>query len=415
MAGHLARAVAEHALAPARDALRAQASSRVSVDGDSVPLLELVVDLPLEPRAPSRARVAAVEAAAERQRPRLLDARALADAEGTRALAALPSRPDAGPAPDALRTEAEALLAATDDAANELVAAAVRARVAEPSPGGPRWHDVLAALRAPALDGQFASASRFRRIGASLAPLGFSRELGAHVRVVGAHGGLDPRARLAVLAAPHDLRIAAPTVEHGLATELSAVDVTGRALALSLGSVGLPPALARPLDASVARTFGAVLAQLLADRGFVRRVLGLTGRALEDVTRAAALLTLLALRVDAAVVLVRGQPSADRAEAAAVWLSRALGGARIPVSLATLVALTPGAGAARFRGRRGGLALHVALREHADEDWFRNPRTSALLRALAARGGALGVEAALAELGGAPSAALERCRELVGR
>jgi hypothetical protein len=414
-AAHLARAVAEHALAASHEALRAQLGARVPVGGDAVPLPEVVAQLVVEASARRREVLAAsLLAAAARALPRLLDARAQADAEGARVLAGLPPRPDAGPLPESLREEAGAILAATDDAAAELVAAAVRASGIEAGAGGPLWHDLVAALRTRALDGHVPPPSRFRRIGAALAPLGFARELGAHVRVAGTHGGLDPRARIAVVAAPRDVRIAVSPLEHGLASELAAFDATGRALAIALGSVGLPPAFSRPLDASVPRAFGALFAQLHADPLFVRRVLGLSGREAESVARASALVTLLALRVDAAVVLARAEPPAARRDAAAALLRRALGDARVPDVLAALVALTPGAAAARFRGRRGGLALHVALREHADADWFRNPRSSEMLRAMASRGGALSVEGALAELGGAPNAASPRLRELLG-
>lgn len=414
-AAHLARAVAEQALASSHEALRSHITERVPVAGDALPLREVVAQLVVESGARRRETLAAsLVAAAARLLPRLRDARAEADAEGARVLAGLPQRPDAGPAPDVLRDEARALLEGTDDAAAELVAAALRVGGVEPSPGGLRWHDLVAALRARVLDGHVAPASRFRRIGASLAPLGFARELGAHVRVAGTHGGLDVRARLAVVAAPRDVRLAVSPLECGLVSELAAVDATGRALALALGSVGLPPALARPLDASVSRAFGALFAQLHADAVFVRRVVGLSGREAESYARAAALLSLLSARLDAAVLLARGEPPASRLEAAAALLRRALGEAYVPEPPAALLALTPGAAAARFRGRRGGLALHAALREHADADWFRNPRSSEMLRSMAVRGGALSIEAALAELGGSPRSAVTRLGELCG-
>jgi hypothetical protein len=387
----------------------------VPVGGDARPLAEVLAQLVVASGARRRESLAgALVAVAARELPRLLDARAQADAEGARVLAGLPVRPDAGPTPDVLREEADALLAATDDAAIELVAAALRTGEVEPSAGGPHWHDLVAALRQRTLDGHVPAASRFRRFGVALAPLGFARELGAHVRIAGTHGGLDPRARLAVVAAPRDVRIAVSPLELGLVSELAALDATGRALALALGSAGLPSPLARPLDASVARAFGALFAQLYADPLFVRRVLGLSGREAGALARAAALVQLLVLRLDAAVILARAEPPALRREAAVSLLRRALGGAHLPAELAVLVAVTPGAAAARFRGRRGGLALHVALREHADADWFRNPRSSEMLRALAARGGALSVEASLAELGGAASCGARRLSELLG-
>lgn len=414
LAGHLARAVAEQALAPARIALRAVAASSVDVGGDAVPIARLAQDVPIERDARRRTVYArALAATANRELPRLLDARALADETGARVLVGLPTRPDAGPELAAVVEEANALLDATDDAARELVDAAVRASGITPSGGDLQWHDVLAATRARSLDGGLPRAGRFRRFGALLAPLGLHRELGAHVRLAGTHGGLDPRAHLAVLSAPRDVRIAEPTIEHGLFSELTCIDATGRALALALAAPALPIALARPLDASVARSFGALLVQLHADRVFLRQARGLSGRELDTTARAAALQVLLELRVTAAALVARRTNGADRVPLAAEALRRALGGAHVPPALAALVVLTPAAVGARFRGRRGGLALHAALREHADEDWYRNPRAAEPLRALAARGGALTIEAALVELGGAPDHARIRLAELV--
>jgi hypothetical protein len=415
LAAHLARAVAEHALAPARIALRALAASVVDVNRDAVPIARVVEDVATEPDARRRTVLArSLAAIAESQLPMLLDARALADEMGARALVGLPARPDAGPDAAALLVEANGLLDATDDAARELVAAAVRTSGITPSGSDLEWHDLLAAARARSLDGHFPRAGRFRRFGALLAPLGLDRELGAHVRVTGTHGGLDPRAHLAVLSAPRDVRIAGPTFEHGLHSELTSIDATGRALALALSAPALPMALARPLDASVARTFGALLVQLHADRVFLRQARGVSGRELDHLARAAALQVLLELRVTAAALIARRATGVDRLPIAADALRRALGGAHVPSALAALLVHTPAALAARFRARRGALALHVALREHADEDWFRNPRASEPLRAMASRGGGLTIEAALAELGGSAERAKGRMGELIG-
>lgn len=415
LAAHLARAVAEHALAPARIALRALAATPADVNGDAVALTQLVEDVAIEPDARRRNVYArALAATAERQLPMLLDARALADEAGARALRGLPTRPDAGPDQAALLTEASALLDATDDAVRDLVSAAQRSSGTTPSSNDLHWHDVLSAARARPLDGKFPHAGRFRRFGALLAPLGFDRELSAHVRVASTHGGLDPRAHLAVITAPRDIRIGAPSLEHGLYSELNAIDATGRALALALAAPALPPALARPLDASVSRAFGALFVQLHADRVFLRHARGLSGRELDTTARAAALLVLLELRVTAAALIARRATGADRLPVAAEAMSRAIGGARVPNALAALIVLTPAALAARFRGRRAALALHAALREHADEDWFRNPRVTEPLRALASRGGALSIEAGIAELGGDVASAGVRVRELIG-
>lgn len=415
LAAHLACASTQHALASAKDALRALAVSSVDVCGELTPLARVVAEVVTEQDARRRgALAAALSTVAESHFPRLLEARGVADEVGARALVGLPPRPDAGPEAAALLLEAEVLLDATDDAARELCAAAVRASGLTLRRGELQWHELLFALRARPLDGHFPRAGRFRRFGVLFAPLGLDRELGAHVRVTGTHGGLDSRAHLAVLSAPRDVRIGAPTLEHGLRSELTSLDATGCALAHALASPALPIALARPLDASVARSFGALFVQLHADRVFLHQARGLSGRELDAVARAAALHVLLELRVTAAALLARRAGGADRLSSAAEALRRALGGAHVPAALAALVVRTPAALAARFRARRGALALQVALREHADEDWFRNPRASEPLRAMASRGGALTIEAALAELGGSVERAKVRVGELTG-
>ena len=59
------------------------------------------------------------------------------------------------------------------------------------------------------------------------------------------------------------------------------------------------------------------------------------------------------------------------------------------------------------------LAMHRALRERFDTDWFRNPRVGELLRAGCERGNGLGPEAWCAELGTSLADAGVRAIELV--
>ncbi|HEX2678358.1 MAG TPA: hypothetical protein VHM19_17015, partial [Polyangiales bacterium] len=66
-----------------------------------------------------------------------------------------------------------------------------------------------------------------------------------------------------------------------------------------------------------------------------------------------------------------------------------------------------------LRGKLAGLALHVALREHFDEDWFMNARAAEPLRGAATRGNAFSAEAFCAELGGSFDAASGSLLELL--
>ena len=58
--------------------------------------------------------------------------------------------------------------------------------------------------------------------------------------------GLDPRARVAAVDAPRDVRVTASPIELGVPSELAAADAAGRALGLCLAAPGLPVALAYP-------------------------------------------------------------------------------------------------------------------------------------------------------------------------
>jgi hypothetical protein len=59
------------------------------------------------------------------------------------------------------------------------------------------------------------------------------------------------------------------------------------------------------------------------------------------------------------------------------------------------------------------LALHVALRERCDHDWYRNPQSEELLRSACGRGNLLSPEALCEELGAPLARAAKRGVELV--
>jgi hypothetical protein len=121
----------------------------------------------------------------------------------------------------------------------------------------------------------------------------------------------------------------------------------------------------------------------------------------------------VASRFWAAATIARGVPRDARPEAADALFDEVLG-TPAPEGLGRLLLLAPAGPGARFRGLVGGLALGWVLRERLDEDWSRNPRTAEVLRSATGAGGALSIEAWLAELGGDPTTGLERLLELQG-
>ena len=401
---HLARARAEAELAMARETLRAVTHERVSVNGDAWALGAVARELVNE-RDPRRRAVLAepVVAAARRIVPLLRDARVSANEAAAVELERATERPDAGPDRDALAARAAALLDASEDA----VGAALEWLRRTSKMPIERWHDLLAALRAPWLDALVPARDRWRRISTSaLAELGLERELGARVRVERTHGGIVPRVRIAVIDAPGDIRIAPSKLEQGVASELAAAIGVGRALAMSLVSSALPVEVKRPIAATVPRAMGGLLGMMLADRAFIAKQRRLSGRDGEGIERLAALLVVLDVRLAAAALRARSAGSAGE------LLARALGGLEPPDPLVDLVAITPGALGGRLRAHDGALAVYRTMRETLDEDWWRNPRAAEPLRAAFARGATLSIEAFCEELGAHQAAAVAQLRDI---
>lgn len=410
---HLARAAGEAELAEARDRLRQVSRTRVT-EGHEAMSIGAALDRMLgaaDPRGRDLT-TRALEQAAARVGSELLDARARADEAAARVLGGAPRHPDAGPEDDSILDAARAVLAATDDAATESTAWALRG---VPSAGDPRWDALAVGLRRRELDGLWVPAGRWRRIAAPLAALGLGREITARLRTEPSHGGIDPRVRIAVVDAPRDVRLAPSAIELGLVSELAGAEAVGRALLLALVAPALPVETRRPAVGTPARAFGVLFAQLLGDVRFLRRARGLDPREAEEAARTVRVIALLDLRLAAAAVIARREPAGsgrERNERASELLRRALR-VEVPPALAILIARTPSAVAARFRARHGALAWAQALRERHDEDWFRNPRAAEQLRASGARGGLLSIEAWCEELGAGDDAVRAGLRELV--
>lgn len=397
--------------APAAGALRlhaARARARAEVPRGPRPGFDPEVDLGFEigrlgdawlvlgsPAFPERRALVARAVAAhlDEAAPALRALRMRVDAAGRGALVPGLAHADAGPDREALVARCDGLLAATDDVVREAVAhAAGRPR--------PAWHEWTAALRAPALGGLVPRSRRHRSAAADLAGLGLERELGARVRLGRPAEGLDPRPRLLLREPPMDVRLVPSPLDLGVAGELLAAEALGRALAHALAHPALAPELLHPVLGSAARGLGALVAQLVADPLAVRRRPGFDARQAEAVSRHGALCLLVAARGWAAATRLRALPEPARWDEAPTLAARALG-VELPAGVARVFLGAPSSPAVRFRGIVGGLGLAWRFRERFDEDWPRNPRAAEPIRAIAARGGGLPVEEALAELGGA--------------
>lgn len=307
---------------------------------------------------------------------------------------------------------ATGFLAQTDAAADDAVRYCLRklklAKVND-------WHALLRGLRAPELDSTSGARQRWLRASAWLRGLGFERELNARMRAETLQDGVLPFATTLALDVPRDLRVAQIAIDYGVISDVFASEAVARALGLALTAPALPSEHRWPIGATTAGAFGALALQLWGEREHLERVHHLTSAAAERAGRLAGTIALLWARACTAVALVdaAAAPGAQRrSEALAVALGRALC-CEVPPGVAGLLGGNRVLARERALEALSALALHVALRERGDADWYRNPRSAEHLRSLAARGNALPPEAACQELGVGLDAAARRGIELV--
>ncbi|MBX3272612.1 MAG: hypothetical protein KF729_20295 [Sandaracinaceae bacterium] len=334
----------------------------------------------------------------------LSNARAERDArvaEAAETAAWLPAAPTEDAALDA-----DALLAATDGAWQELLArVAHAARVPTDDIA-----DLLHALRAPAWDDLVPRRTRPRRVLATLGDLSFGDALARGARAE--PSGDTLRAAVVVVEPSRDVRLAAG-VELGLASERDYAAALVRAGAHLTQHPALAAVTRRSAEESIPRALGALAAHLYADPRFVARAFpSLSAKERRAAGEHCLAVELFELRTDAAAHLAR--PHAERRafpEVARELLRRALG---VDAS-ASFAAVLAGDERARDRldaARHAG-PLAVALRERYDEDFFRNPRAAEPLRHAASRGATLGARAWADELGATPDALPSRLAELL--
>jgi hypothetical protein len=135
----------------------------------------------------------------------------------------------------------------------------------------------------------------------------------------------------------------------------------------------------------------------------------------ERVGRLASTLALLQARAWIAIALTE-LTAADEAQARLEAFAGALGHALccdLPPGVSGLLGANRVHARCRAREALAGMALHVALRDRFDADYYRNPRSAELLRSLCERGNALQIDGLSAELATSLSKAAGRAMELV--
>jgi len=165
----------------------------------------------------------------------------------------------------------------------------------------------------------------------------------------------------------------------------------GASFARALGALGLalagaaptsvPFALAHPPRSSRAHRFALALAQLPATSSFQRRALGLGAAAADDQARTLARAALMHARIEATRLLLTDPWAPPDGAAFEERTARAFG-APLPAPLLGAWPLARADETARQEALFSALPLVRALVDRFDDDWFRNPRAAAHLRAL---------------------------------
>jgi hypothetical protein len=323
---------------------------------------------------------------------------------------------EGAPPPSAVTVQrAERWLAQTDDAARELTRWLVK-RSAGGAAARSDLPQLMAAMRGREWDGLARPSQRFFRIAAGARGLGFERDMSARLRGELGTALLAPVARCIAPAVTDDVRVVQPGLEYGLLSDFAATQAMGEGLALALASPALSVAQRRPVGRSVSRAFGGLFAQLRCDRNYLMRVDGLERELATNVARHTALWLLLRARTDAALFVAAQAPAPSESvqlQQLTAASERALGKS-LPEGMSALSLLLAADGGGDFTALADGCALHAALRERYDHDFYRNPRVSEVLRGAAARGNALAAAGWFEELGASPEAGSTRALELVG-
>lgn len=403
---HLAHAAEAEVFARRSVTLPLGAEERAIVEDRQRTLLELAHDTRSASIEIARVATAALATHAADGRSARLEAFAEAGEIGRRIRARGPAATDV--APDSLAEECAGFLDATEDAARDLVA---RAHHAEQAQG----ETLLARLRAlsvPSLDGLATPRGRARRIGAVFAAVGLGTELTQRVET-------RPSSLLAlaptVQAQGGRAVVLTSALEIGVTTERALLGGVADALLRALVSPALTMEHARPPTGSVARAMGTLFEGLFAHPTFLTRHFEQAARETARVRTASAAALVLTARAACVPVLLGPVPSSLDAARELTARALLLDPALVPLELAWSSRVRRRDALTNARARLAALAWGPALRERYDEDYFRNPRSSDLLRGAAARGGLASVEQISAEIASTPALSISAVVELAER
>lgn len=283
----------------------------------------------------------------------------------------------------ALATSAEWLLHDTEDAYRDLLGYGLKRIDPTLRPGDAQWHHLLHLSTTPWLGGELGLSDVQRATDDWLLALGFNPDGGKRIRRdLASDSNRALAATLFVLRAPQELSLVMRP-RGGLRDALDFLQATGLAQQAVNGDAAAPVEDRRLGDASVPHAFGLLFAHLLTDEGFLKRTFGLARPKAREVARIAAFLQLTSLREACArlsfelELRVRG-PSNGAKDGFADRMAQAVR-VSVPSALAWWDRAHHLAPERTLRAFALEARLTRRLQERFDEDFFRNPGTSAAL------------------------------------
>lgn len=398
----------EASVAPLRERIAsAERNTALQVEGRTIPLPEVEDAIRDEPDRAMRGRIEAAEAAVLRPTAPLRAELLVRLEEGagalgypgtiglTRALGAADL--------DALARHARAILDETEGMYEETLAWALRrhqsVRLKEA-----RRHDVLRLFRAPRLDSLLPARLLRRSAEVTLTALRLDPTAAGRIRLdLEERPGKTRWPVVAPAEVPDRITLVALPAA-GLEAYEAFWAALGRALHLAHTDGTLPVEERRLGDAGVAEAHAALLASMVREGGWLKRILeiGQPREALWVVhLRLLGLLRRSAALLQHELLLTEGGMGEGRGEAYRHLLGRAIR-AEVPAEMALVDADPFLASAHTLRGWIGAALLSDGLRERFDEDWYRNDRAGPFLRELWNQGLRSTLEVTLEALGLGP-------------
>lgn len=380
--------VVEYAIRAQSDRLLSlEAARTITADAEVIPLRSAEVRVKNAAERPRRAvidavRLRAIEELNGLRRDMLEASRAEVDRLGFPGYAAF-CQALSGIDLVALRGLVQPILARTADAYRDLLEWHLKRRLGV-EPRDARRHDLVRLLRAAELDTVFPHSLMREAAEGPLRRMGLDPRAGGRIRVDDeARSKKVARAFVATLRIPQEIVLVVRPVG-GLDDYFSYLHELGHALHFANTDPGLPVEFRRLGDSSVTEAWAFLFDNLLRERLWLRRFLGLSQPG--DVLRFTAFLKLWYIRRYAAKIeyelfLHEAGPGARAAEAYRELLSRATM-VDWPREM-YLADVDPFFYAARYlRAWMFEAQLKALLRERFDEEWFRNDRTGPFLAQL---------------------------------